>query len=576
MRSGDEIRDTLKYYGFLGSMAGYMVKTQLRKGTLLETIRLTVKNRALTVAKAFLLGDIQEEKARKNGDRTYLRYKDMKFSYREMDENSNRVANGLISVGVRPPQGVAIMMRNCPRFLDAFYATQKTGMYAVPVNVSLKGDQLVHTLENSEASAMVIDHKSWEAFQAVRDRLPRIEQVVLDMSEAPDDFEPGGDFMDMDSFYGPEVPTTRPAERPVRGEVAVLMYTSGTTGLPKGTVWKYGDTRIEMIGMLAHYAFTEDDNLFTCAPLFHANALFISGLTAMYADAQFSISQKFSARGLLDELIEYEATSFNAMGSLMEIVMMQPPSEKDRQHRVRLVMAAALTPETWKKFEDRYGIKLWNAYGAVDSGNGIIINAGTAPPGSLGRPMGVKCRVVKEDGGIAAPGEQGELQMYLGKSRPVEYFRNDEATEEKVVDGWVRTGDIVMKDRCGNYYFMGRDIERMRRRGENITCFDVEKEIMAFEAVEEVAVYGVPSELGEDEVMAAVVPREGMSVEPVELVEFLGDRLAAFQMPRFVRLMDELPKTEIWKVKKKELQQEGVTGDTWDMTKDGVRHDSSQ
>ncbi|MFH1150750.1 MAG: AMP-binding protein [Actinomycetota bacterium] len=564
MRSREELRDTLKYYGFLGSLARNLVATQLRKGTLIETLKLTARNRALSIADAYLLGDIQEEKARKNTDRTYLRYKDMRFSYREMDENSNRVAQGLLSAGVKPRAGVAIMMRNCPRFLDAFYATQKTGMYAVPVNVSLKGDQLVHTLENSEASAMVIDHMSWEAFESVRDRLPCIEQVVLERSEAPADFEPVGEFDDMASFYGPGSPTTRPPERPVRGDVSVLMYTSGTTGLPKGTVWKYGDTRIEAIGLLAKYGFNRDDNLYTCAPLFHANALFISGLTAMYADAQFSISQKFSARGLLDELLHYEATSFNALGSLMEIVMLQPPSPRDRQHRVRLVMAAALTPETWKKFEDRYGIKLWNAYGAVDSGNGIIINPGCSPPGSLGRPMGVKCRVVKEDGDIAKPGEQGELQMYLGKSRPVEYYKNDEATEEKVVDGWVRTGDIVMKDRCGNYYFMGRDIERMRRRGENITCFDVEKEVMAFSSVEEVAVYGVPSELGEDEVMAAVVPREGMSLEPGELVEFLGDRLAAFQMPRFVRVMDELPKTEIWKVKKKELQQEGVTADTWD------------
>jgi crotonobetaine/carnitine-CoA ligase len=169
-----------------------------------------------------------------------------------------------------------------------------------------------------------------------------------------------------------------------------------------------------------------------------------------------------------------------------------------------------------------------------------------------------------EDGRVARPGEQGELQMYLGRNRQVEYHDDDGATDEKVVDGWAHTGDMVTRDRRGNYYYMGRDIERIRRRGENISCFDVEKEIMKNPAVEEVAVYGVPAELGEDEVMAAVVPREGASLEADALIDFLQDKLASFQLPRYVRFMDELPKTEIWKVKKKELQGEGVLPDTWD------------
>ena len=250
--------------------------------------------------------------------------------------------------------------------------------------------------------------------------------------------------------------------------------------------------------------------------------------------------------------------------------MMQPPSPEDRNHRIRLVIAAAITADTWKRFEERYGVTVWNAYGAVDTGSGFIANFGTSPKGSLGRPLGVKCRVVKEDGSMAAPGEQGELQMYLGTQKPVEYFKDDEATEAKVEGGWVKTGDIVCRDKRGNYYYMGRDIERIRRRGENITCFEVEKEVMKHPAVEECAVYGVPSELGEDEVMAAVILQEGESVSPGELISFLGDKLAPFQTPRYIRFMQELPKTEIYKVKKKQLQGEGITPDTWDREKPGM------
>jgi crotonobetaine/carnitine-CoA ligase len=200
----------------------------------------------------------------------------------------------------------------------------------------------------------------------------------------------------------------------------------------------------------------------------------------------------------------------------------------------------------------------------VDTGNGFIANFGNAPKGALGRPLGVKCRVINEEGENAAVGELGELQMYLGKQKTVEYFKDEEGTEAKVVDGWVRTGDMVNRDEKGNFYYMGRDIEHMRRRGENITCFDVEREVMKHAAVEECAVYGVPSELGEDEVMAAVILLEGEGLTPEELIAFLQDKLASFQMPRFIRFVDELPKTEIYKVKKKVLQSQGVTPDTWD------------
>lgn len=560
----EDLKGMLRFYSFLGALGRNLVATEWRKGTLRKTLGMTIRNRALTISEASLLGDIQEEKARENGNRVYLVHGGGEVSYREMNENSNRVAHGLLSLGIRQGEGVAIMMRNCPAFLDVFYATQKTGMYAVPVNTSLKGDGLVHTLENSDSRAIVIDHGNWECFEAVRDRLPDLRTVILDRGEAPDDFEPSSEFKDISVLYRYRLPTSRPEPRPRRGDPGILMYTSGTTGLPKAVNWMYGDSRIEAIGFLAKFAFRPDDNLYTFAPLFHANALFISGLSAMYANARFSLGSKFSARRFWEDVREREATTFNMLGSLMEILMMQPPSLGDRDHKVRMVMGAALTPETWKRFEDRYGVTVWNAYGAVDSGGGIIMNVGTSPAGALGRPLGVKCRVITEEGDVATPGEPGELQMYLGKHKPVEYYKNEEATEARIGDGWVHTGDIVSRDRSGNYFFVGRDTERIRRRGENITCFDVEREIIKNPAVEECAVYGVPSELGEDEVMAALALRDGRSLTPRELIDFLEDKLANFQVPRYVRFVEELPKTEIFKVKKKELQEEGVTPATWD------------
>jgi crotonobetaine/carnitine-CoA ligase len=564
----EDLRQKARFWAFLAGLARNLVRVELEKGTLLSTLLQSARNRTLSVAEATLMGDLLERRAAEHPQRTLLLYGDRVLSYRDLDVNSNRVAHGLLGCGLSPGDGVAIMMRNCPEFLDVFYATQKTGMYAVPVNVSLKGDGLVHILQNSGSRALVIDHICWDSFAAVSERLPSIRVVIADRSEAPGDFEPKGPLEELGSFYDAGLPKVRPEPRPRRGDPAVLMYTSGTTGLPKAVAWRYGDSRVELIGVLARSIFKSDDNLYTCAPLFHANALFITCLSAIFVGAKVTLSRRFSARSFWEEQMRYRTTSFNAMGSMMEILMMQPPSPFDRQNDVRLVMAAAITPETWERFEDRYGVTVWNAYGAVDSGRGIIMNVGNAPRGSLGRPVAVKCRVVTEEGRPAAPGETGELQMFLGREKQVEYYGDEEATQAKVGDGWLRTGDMVVRDRKGNFYYMGRDIERIRRRGENVTCFDVEREIMKHDSVEEVAVYGVPSELGEDEVMAAVVPREGAAISPEELIEFLQDKLAPFQMPRFIRLLDELPKTEVWKVKKKGLQAEGVTADAWDREKD--------
>ncbi|MBU1670121.1 MAG: AMP-binding protein [Actinobacteria bacterium] len=560
----ESLRTRTAFPRFIARALGILAASELRKGTLHRTAWLSLKNRGFTIADATLLGDLQERKARENGGRAFLGYEGRMLSYRDMDRNSNLVAHGLLDSGLGPGDGVAIMMRNCPEYLDVFYATQKTGMYAVPVNTSLKGDGLVHIMGSSESRAVVVDHCSWESFAAVRDRLPGIDTVVFDGGEdatVPEEAPPG--CIDLASFYEGDG-RERPAARPVRGELSLLLYTSGTTGLPKGTVFRYGDSRIDFLNVVGRLLYDRDDNLYTYMPLFHGNALMVSVVPALFADARMTLAPRFSARRFWDDVRECGATTFNAVGAVLEILERQPPSPRDREHDVRMVIGASNIPDTIKAFEERFGLEILTIYGATDSGLGVMINVCNAPKGSMGKPVASKCRVITEEGGEARPGEVGELQMYLGKGRPIEYYGDDRATGEKVVDGWVMTGDMVTRDEKNNYYFVGRDIERIRRRGENITCLDVEREVFKHPAVEECAVYGVPSDLGEDEVMVAVVLREGAALEPAELTRFLDDKLAAFSIPRYVRFMDELPKNELFKIIKKDLQADGVTPDTHD------------
>jgi crotonobetaine/carnitine-CoA ligase len=222
----------------------------------------------------------------------------------------------------------------------------------------------------------------------------------------------------------------------------------------------------------------------------------------------------------------------------------------------------------WEAFERRFGVRIYEAYGAVDGAGVVLINLGTAPVGSMGKPLGSKCRIVDGEGRDVPVREPGELISYVG-NRPstVEYFKNAEASSDKIRDGWLYTGDMVYTDEKGYIYFLGRNTESMRCKGENVSAYEVEQAILKHPDVLECAVYAIPSELAEDDIMVTLVPIEGRQLDPAEMPRFLADKLARFAIPRYYRLMDALPKTETHRVIKKNIEALGVTDDTYDSAK---------
>ncbi|HSA16186.1 MAG TPA: AMP-binding protein, partial [Spirochaetota bacterium] len=239
---------------------------------------------------------------------------------------------------------------------------------------------------------------------------------------------------------------------------------------------------------------------------------------------------------------------------------------------VRFILSAACPSELWKKFEDRYDLKIYEAYGAVDGGGKVILNLGTAPVGSIGRPpMKVKYRLVDADMNDVPDGDPGELVFAStggsGKKGAVEYFKNEDASREKSDSNWIFTGDLMKRDAKGYLYFVGRNTESMRIKGENVSAFQVEQIIQKHPSVLEAAVYAVPSELAEDEIMASVALVEGSSLGEHELVEFIRDDLPRFAVPRYIRIVKEFPKTETFRIKKKEIEEQGITAGTYDAEK---------
>jgi len=548
--------------------AALFAADEFRRGTLGRNLVGIIRSRSFELEKEMSHAELLEEKAELYGERPYLYFRDQVFTYRQMDENADRVAALLRSLGGGPGKGLAIMMKNSPRWLDVFFGLQKLGMYAVPVNVALRQNQLAHVLNNSEAGMLVVDHDLLPHYRAVTDRVKGIGTVVVNREGAGGEELPP-EAHDLEEAYRGGPPAGRPGI-PYRPEdVCVIMYTSGTTGPAKGVVYRYGATRVKALSLVGRLLLDSDDIAYTCYPLFHANALFLTVTETLHVGGAVALGERFSASRFWDEVRRYRATTFNGLGAVMPILMKQPPRPEDRDNRVRFVLSAGCPAEMWRPFEERFGVRIYEGYGAVDGGSVIIVNLGTAPTGSMGKPVGGKCRVIDAQGREVPPGEPGELVYYVGRGRgSVEYYRNRDATSGKVRDGWLYTGDLVWRDRKGYLYFVGRNTESMRVKGENVSAFDVEQEVLKHPDVLECAVYAVPSELAEDEIMVTLVPVEGKTVDPAQLRDFLAGRLAKFAVPRYLRVVPELPKTETHRVIKKELERLGVTPDTYDAEKE--------
>jgi carnitine-CoA ligase len=514
---------------------------------------------------------VLSERAQSQGDKVILLFEKQRITYAQLNERVNRVAGGLLGLGVAPKEGVAIMMPNRPEFLYVFFATQKLGTCAVPVNIALKGEGLAYLLNHSEARSIVIAWDLLENLAAIRPSLAAAIRVIVDATEAPPGFQLPAGAVALDALMKAApapVATAEPAVEIDPEAPAVMMYTSGTTGLPKAVVMRYRALGGPMLDFGAFYR--DDDVLYTCLPLFHANALFLTAVRALVSGRTLALSRRFSASRFWDEIRRYGATTFNALGAMIPILLKQPPRPDDADNPIRLVMSAATPAWAWEQFEKRFNLVIWEGYGAVDGGGFSLLNLGTSPKGSMGKPPpGTEARVVNDQDKEVPAGEVGELVFKVDDpaARRVEYLKNQKSSDAKVRNGWFHTGDLAWRDPEGNFYFADRKTDSMRQRGENISSYEVEKIVNQHPAVLECGAFGVPSDLGEDDVMIAVVFKPGQSATPQELARFCSERMASFMVPRYFDFRENLPKTETHRVQKAQLKQQGITPTTWDRDK---------
>jgi crotonobetaine/carnitine-CoA ligase len=328
------------------------------------------------------------------------------------------------------------------------------------------------------------------------------------------------------------------------------------------------------------------DVLYTCLPLFHGNALQLCSMPGYMAEFPVILSKRFSASRFWDIIRKYGVTNFNLLGSMPQYLLKQPKRPNDKDNKVWRVNSAACPKELVKDFEERFGLKLFEGYGAVDGGGFSLTSGGAtdAPVGSMGRPAAnVTAEIMDDDGNILEIGLPGELVFLVKEEekeeRKVSYYKNKEASEsriQKAPDGklWFHTGDVATKDENGWFYFVDRKKDSIRRRGENIAAWSVERVINRHDKVLESAAYGIKGhqvgeDYAEDEVMVAVVLKPGETMKPEELLDFVQDKLAHFQVPRFIDFVEKLPKSEVHRIMKRFLKDKGVTDTTYDREKAG-------
>jgi crotonobetaine/carnitine-CoA ligase len=536
--------------------------------------------------------DVVKNKAETVGDKVFLTYIrdfdkgiDEKYTYRDIHLCSNRVANGISKLGLKAGTGLSLMEINSPEFLFTLFATWKLGGYAVLINTALKGVTLQYILDHSDSEILVIHWSIIDAYLDIKDEVPKVKHVIVDITEVSGDFKLPDGMVSLQEVM-------ESADDDIEAEIdfeekSYLMYTSGTTGPPKATTFFYkktiaGNALQTASGLIKLFLGGEDDVMFTCLPLFHGNALQITTVPGYLTETPVVLSKRFSASRLWDICRKYNVTSFNLLGAMPQFILKQPKRPNDGENKVKLIISAACPKELVVPFEKRFNVEIKEFYGAVDGGGYILgpFFQKNVPVGSMGKPLGrTKADIMGEEGNLLGPNEVGELVFLVKKEelemRKVTYYKDESSTKDKIREAndgnlWLHTGDLATKDPEGWFYFVDRKKDSIRRRGENISPWSVERVINQHDKVLESAAYAVKIPgVVEDEVMVSVVLKSGESMKPEELLDYCQGKMAYFMVPRFVNFIDSLPKSEVHRTLKQTLKDQGVTETTWDREKVG-------
>ena len=503
------------------------------------------------------------------------------ITYAEAPELAARCAGRLAAAGVKAGDRVVTFMSNSIDFIELWFGAAWLGAVLAPVNTAFRDKQLSHALSLVDP-VLIVTEQDLFAYLAAPEIMPPSEPRVwvIDYADNADperslstDLTPAPDAGDVQSIHDSELAEPMPAPgTPVAahearpGDTTAILFTSGTSGPSKGVACPHA--QFFWWGVLTGEALevTSEDVLFTTLPFFHTNAL-NTIWQALLAGATYAFARRFSASRFWTQARQAGATVTYLLGAMVHILLKQAPGPADRAHQVRVCLSPATPAEQVELFRQRFGVRCIDGYGSTETNLVMSNTVGGYAPGTMGRVVpGFKVWLVDENDCEVPAGTPGELLVRATEpfSMANGYFGNPDATMSAWRNLWFHTGDRVMRDEQGLYHYLDRIKDAIRRRGENISSWEVEQALLSHSEVKNAAVVGVPSELGEEEVMAFLVTRDGRELEPDLVIRFLEDRIARFAIPRYLEFVQELPMTENGKVKKYLLRERGISPTTWD------------
>lgn len=512
---------------------------------------------------------ILAEQAARYGDRTLAVFDDRTLSYRGLQEEARSLAAGLAAHGVGRGDPVLLVLGNRSEFLSSFFAVAQLGALVVPVNVALRGQSLAHVLEVTAARTAIIEAGY---LGRVREALPegrRFERLFL-LGEADRTLSAG-------TMKFEELHRSTRSFAPVPlapGDPWAVLFTSGTTGAAKGVILPHQQIASAAWDAVQDLEMSAESVFYTFNPLFHLNALIYGPMAAIVAGARTVVRASFPRERSLEDVRAAGATHWSVLPFLVRALLAAPERADDADTALERVMSIGLTREETEAFERRFGAPIATGYGCTETG--MICRLQTLEPATAGRVSDrYEMRLVDEQGADVPPGATGEIWVRARQpfDQMLGYYRMPEETAAAYCDGWFRTGDLGRLDERGWLYFVDRVKESLKRRGENISTFEVEQVLMSFPGIAAAAVVGHRSgPQAEEEVRAFVELADpaGEQLDTAALVRHCARHLAYFMVPRYLDVIPALPRTAVGKIRKQELKDMPLRPETGDVKAAGI------
>lgn len=512
------------------------------------------------------------------GDRLFLDFEGREYSFADIDRNARRLAQGLSDLGIGKGDTVVTLLDNSAETTFILFAIMKLGAISVPVNTAYKGEFLRHQAADAEAKVIIAESDYAERVVAIASELPALTTLVY-RGDRPEVGVFSHRLMSWDELI--EKDGADPSVEVSPSDLAMLIYTGGTTGPSKGCMVTHNYACNQARQMLKITGRNADSITWTPLPMFHMNAVCTTIICNMMVGGRVALYKRFSVSNFWQEIERTRANDVGLLATMMPLLAQAPENDAMKRcyGQLRACFGAPFPEPVQRVWRERFGVKhtVVGGFGLTEAAIVTILPFGTpGRPGSSGlRSDDFDVRIVDDDDVELPAGTPGEIVVRPRRPHIMfeGYWKRPADTLKVMRNLWFHTGDIGKFDEDGYFYFVDRKKDYLRRRGENISSFEVENTFRHQSAIEDVAAHAVLSDLGEDELKITAVLRPGASLTPEELFYWAVDRMPYFALPRYIEFRTALPKNPVGRVLKYQLRDEGVTDGTWDLEKSGIKVD---